>query len=269
MVFDIKSAIAAAKNKSPDMNKGETGGGYEKPAVGFTRCRFVGYFELGKKETTYKGQKKVVESGQLVFELSGPKHPARETDNGKIPHRVTMNVNISLNEKANFFKLFKTLNWEGKASHIAELLGQDYVGEIEWNETEYEGNKFTFVNLVNLRKPFATNPESGDEYRIAVDQPLTPLKLFLWDFATPEMWDAIYIEGEYEEKKDDKGKVTSPARSKNVIQEKIMAALNWRASPVYDYATGKVSKQDSAALDAEMGEAESAAPSADPLAGIA
>ena len=270
MAFDIKSAIAAAKGKGPDMTKGEQGGGFEKPAIGFTRARFVGYFELGKKESMYKGVKKVNNAAELVFELSGPKHAPRETDNGKVPHRVTVNVNLSLNEKANFFKLFKALNWEGKASHIAELLGQDYIGEIEHRESEIDGNKFTFVNLVNIRKPFSTNPETGDEYRIAVDQPLTPLKLFLWDFATPEMWDAIFIEGQYEARTDDKGKEISPAKSKNVIQAKIMKALNWKASPIHDYAMGKVTKEDSADLDAAIGDAEDASPAgADALDGIA
>ena len=273
--FNIRAAIDAAKNKGPDMTQAQTGGGdYELPAEGFVRLRFVGYFETGKRESEWQGKKKVNDTAELVFELSGPKHPPREGEGGvKYPHRVTERVKLSLNEKSNFFKLFTAMNWGGKATHIAELLGNDYVGRIEHNKKKIDGKDFTFVNLRDVRKPFATNPDTGDEYRISVDAPITELKLFLWDFATPEMWDSIFIEGQYDERKNDKGEVTSPARSKNVLQEKIMKALNWKACPIYDYATKTVTKEDAAALDAAVGEVEDApkaAPAADdPMEGVA
>lgn len=274
MAFNIRAAIDAAKNKGPDMTQAQAGGGdFEIAAEGFVRLRFVGYFETGKKESEWQGKKKVNDTAELVFECSGPKHPPRDVDGVKYPIRVTERVKLSLNEKSNFFKLFAAMNWEGKATHIAELLGNDYVGRIEHNKKKIDGKDFTFVNLRDVRKPFATNPETGDEYRISVDAPLTELKLFLWDFATPEMWDSIFIEGQYDERKNDKGEVTSPARSKNVLQEKIMNALNWKACPIYDYATKTVTKEDAAALDAAVGEVEDApkaAPEADdPMEGVA
>lgn len=273
--FNLRAAIDAAKSKGPDMTQAQGGGGdFELPVEGFVRLRFVGYIETGKKETTWQGKKKVNDSADLVFELSGPKHQPRDVDGTKYPQRVTERAKISFNEKSNFFKLFQAMNWEGKATHIAELLGQAYVGRIEHNKKTIDGKEFTFVNLRDIRKPFATNPETGDEYKLEVDAPLTELKLFLWDFATPEMWDALYIEGEYEEKKDDKGNVIRPARSKNVIQEKIMKALNFKASPIYDYAVGKVSSGDAAALDAAVGDvaeahADDEQDDNDPMAGVA
>ena len=274
MAFNIRAAIDAAKNKGPDMTQAQAGGGdFEIAAEGFVRLRFVGYFETGKKESEWQGKKKVNDTAELMFECSGPKHQPREVDGVKYPIRVTERVKLSLNEKSNFFKLFAAMNWEGKATHIAELLGNDYVGRIEHNKKKIDGKDFTFVNIRDVRKPFATNPETGDEYRISVDAPITELKLFLWDFATPEMWDSIFIEGQYDERKNDKGEVTSPARSKNVLQEKIMKALNWKACPIYDYATKTVTKEDAAALDAAVGEVEDApkaAPEADdPMEGVA
>lgn len=268
--FNIKAAIDAAKNKGPDMTQSSGGGGdYELPAAGFTRLRFVGYFETGKKESEWQGKKRVNDSAELVFELSGPKHQPRESDNGKFPIRITTTAKISLNENATFFKLFQSMNWEGKASHIAELLGQDYVAEVEHKLVKGTGGKpdKTFANLVNIRKPFAVNPETGDEYRVNVDQPLTEIKLFLWDFATPEMWDSVFIEGEWEARKDKEGKEIAPARSKNVIQEKIRKALNFKALPIYDYAAGKVSSSDAADLDAAVGGVQESVE--DPLEGVA
>lgn len=258
MAFNMKAAIEAAKGKV-DMTKTTEGGGYELPVEGFVRLRFVGYIETGKKESTWKGQKKINDTAELIFELSGPKHQPRDTDNGKVPLRVTEKVKLSLNEKANFVKLFNAMNWEGKATHIAELLGQPYVGRIEHNKVKGEGGKeFTYVNIRDIRKPFATNPETGDEYRLEVDPPLTEQKLHLWDFCDREMWDSLFIPGEYEEKKNDKGEVISPARSKNVTQEKIMSALNWKAHPMYEQIKGGVTKDDSAALDDAVGESEQA-----------
>lgn len=267
MAYNLRDAVNAAKQKGPNMNQSQGGGGeYEVPAAGFTRLRFVGYFELGKKETEWKGTKKVGDHADLVFELSGPKHAPRETENGKFPIRITVPMKLSLNEKANFFKLFRSMNWEGKADHIAELLGNDFVGEVEHAVVKGEGGKpdRTFANLKNIRKPFATNPETGDDYRIEVAAPLTELKLFLWDFATPEMWDSIFIEGEWDAKKNDKGEEIAPAKSKNVIQEKIKKALNFKALPIYDYAVGAVKKEDAQALDDAVGEAHEAASPRDP-----
>lgn len=271
--FNVRAAIEAAKSKGPDMTQASSGGGdFELPVEGFTRLRFVGYIEKGQKESEYKGQKKINNVVDMIFELSGPKHSPREVDGVKYPYRVTKkNMNLSLNEKSGFFKLFTAMNYDKKATHIAELLGNAFVAEVKHNKTKYDGKDFTHVNLENIRKPYATNPETGDEYEVNVDPPLTELKLFLWDFATPEMWDALFIAGEYEEQKDKDGKVTREARSKNVIQESIMAALNWKGNAVYDYAMKKITKADSEALDDAVGGVEEArAPEgADSLAGIA
>jgi hypothetical protein len=47
------------------------------------------------------------------------------------------------------------------------------------------------------------------------------------------MWDSLFIDGEYPERKDEKtGAVISPAKSKNVIQNKIRSAKNWATSPL-------------------------------------
>jgi hypothetical protein len=270
MGFDVKAAIAQAKKSGPDMTKAQAGGGFELAPEGFARARFVGYFELGKVAGEWKGKPKMNDKVELVFELSGPKHAARDTDSGKVPFRVTKKANLSFNENSVFYKLFKDMNWEGKATHMAELLGESFVCKIKHNVVKGDGGKdFTYVNIEDIARPFGVNVETGDEYRINVDEPLTPLKLYLWNQATPEMWDSLFIEGMFEERKNDKGEVTAPARSKNVIQLRIMKATNWKASPVYEYAMGKVTKEDAAALDAAIGESEDAGGGDDPLEGVA
>jgi hypothetical protein len=255
--FNIKD-VAAAAAKTTDMTKATAGGGdYQPPAVGHPNLRFVGYFELGDHEEKFGVAKgKVKKKVQLVFELSGPKYPARDTDGGKVPVRMSIDMTLSLNEKATFFKTFKAMNdaHGGKATHIAELLGAEFKGTVEHKEKEAQGKKRTYANLVNIRKAEIEDPDSGEMRPVKVDPPLTEIKGFIWDFATPEMWDSIFIPGEYEERKNDKGEVTAPAKSKNVIQLKIASALNFKACPIFDYAKGKIKAEDLAALDAALDE---------------
>ena len=100
MTNKFAAAIAAAKEKGPDMTKAVEGGGeYTPPAAGVTQLRFVAYIEVGKHERTIKGQKKVENRVFLGFELSGPKHPPREDGT---PHVIFVERSLSLNVKAHF-----------------------------------------------------------------------------------------------------------------------------------------------------------------------
>lgn len=284
-LFDVKKAIGQAKAQGPNMTEAKTGGGdYVPPAEGFVRLRFVGYIELGNKETEYKGVKSVKPHAELIFELSGPKHEPKKLDDGTlVPHRITEKVKVSLNEKARFFQLFTEMNYDKDATHIAELLGKPFVGRIEHKKETKGGKEIVYANLRDIRAPFIDNmDDEGNVEKKAVNvaPAITELKLFLWDFATPEMWDSLFIPGEYEARTDKDGKVTQPARTKNVIQKKITEALNWKGCPVYDYANAKMAGDTAtadaaAALDAAMEEGVTtvavpdAANDADDLAGVA
>ena len=271
MAFNAAAAIAAAKAKGPNMTEAQAGGGYEIPvANAAVKLRFVGYYEVGKHESTWQGQTKVADRCELVFEVQGKDYPVRDVDGVKYPVRLTVKNKLSLNENSNFFKMFSAMNYDGKATHIAELLGNDFLGTIEHNKSVIQGKEVTFANLVNVRKPFIDQMSDDGEVtqrRVAIEPAITEVKLFLWDFATPDMWDAIYIPGEYPAVEKD-GKVVRPAKSKNVLQAKIKSALNFKALPIYDYAAGNTTAADSAALDEAVGEVEAESPT-DDLADIA
>lgn len=285
--FDIKAAIAQAATKGPDMTQAQTGGGggYTPPAAGVCLATLIGYIEIGKQKKTYNKQEKVVEQVQLIFELAGGKNAPRELEDGtKLPHRITVTETLSLNEKANFFKLFKKLNYNGEAKHMCQLLGKHWLVNIIHTDNGKDGaERRVYANVRNedgytFRPPvrIVGDELAGDAKEIPIPAPevLSELRLFLWDFPTKPMWDSLYIPGEYEERKDEKtGKVTAPAKSKNVIQEKIKSALNWVGSPMYELL------QEGDGLElGELGETEvdtgTAAPGAgaaagdDPLAGI-
>lgn len=250
MTFDIQAAVAQAAAQSADMNVAQKGGGdYVPPAEGFTRLRFVAYVELGKHEGEFKGKKKTVDEVELVFELSGPKHEPKKMDDGTlIPHRITVQLGKYLNEKAGFFKLFKAMNYEGTAKIFAQLLGKEFTGKVYHRKFKRadgtEGVIATFKNpdsgVIDIRPPFVEDAETSESRRVQVAPAITPLKLFLWDMASKDMWASIFIEGEYEARKNDKGEVTSPAKSKNKWQEKIKAAINFKGSPIANLLEGAV-----------------------------
>ena len=241
-------ARAVAEGK--DMTKAVTGGGgdYAPPAAGLCWLRFVAYVELGKQPGTFQGKPTVKDEVQLVFELSGVKHPPTITDGGeKIPHRVTITIPLSLNEKAHFFKLFGRMNYAGDAQHMVQLLGRPYKGKIV--HRTYKGrdgkDRISAELFDKASGSFTIEPPRYDvvddegevlETKVkVVDPAITPVKAFLWEYSDLVDWANLFIPGEYPERKDEKtGLVTAPAKSKNVLQNNIKRAVNFKGSPVYN-----------------------------------
>ena len=241
------AVINQAKATAVDMTVAQKGGGggeYTPPEAGPTLVRMVGYIELGKHESEYKGQKKTRPEVAMVFELLGKRHPPVEIDGVKYPQRITIRESLSLNEKARFFKLFGIMNWQGKATHMAELLLAPFAATVVHREYVANGEKRVAAELYDraagsytvrpARTPVIdqeTGEETGEYRSIAVPAAIGSEQLFLWDSPDMDQWASIFIAGEYEERKDKDGKVISPARSKNRWQETIKRALNFRGSP--------------------------------------
>lgn len=257
-----------------NMNEASKGGEFTPPAEGLVRLRLVGYIELGKHDKEFKGQKKQVDLVQVVFEASGPKHPPREDGS---PILFSERLTKSTSEKAKFFKLFRRMNPTGSATHMAQLLGKAFIATVHHNTSGEGDNKRTYANLTDaegvwtIKEPFIdnVNPESGDVTRMAiqVDEPKTPIRCFLWDYANKEQWDSLFIDGMWEAKTDDNGKELYPAKSKNVYQNTIKAAHNWQGSPMQEilFAGGEADVPNAETPDRSPDAAGSA--SDDPLEG--
>lgn len=246
------SKIAALTAKAAELSNqtvAQKGGGdYVPPAAGACFVRFVGYVELGIHESEFKGVKKKKAKVALYFEVSGPNHPPREGANGeKFPILLTIEESLSLNEKARFFKLFNRMNHAGKAVHMAQLLGEGYKAEI-FHRTykRSDGSEGVAVELYNKeagsysieapRRPVIDEDSGlavpGQFKAINVPAATVPTRLFLWDQADLDQWGTIFIDGEYEAKPAEEGKAARPAKSKNVIQNKVKSALNFKGSPM-------------------------------------
>lgn len=199
MAFDVSKYQALAAQQGPNMTEATEGGDYTPPAEGMCRLRFVAYVEVGKHTSTFKGETKQADKVQLVFELSGPKHAPQDIDGEKVPYRIAIYENAGknygpLNEKANLYKLFKAMNYDGTATHFAQLLGKDFLGTVVHSK---KGDK-VYASLrsdagYTVRKPFVEDAETGEVKRIVADAPVSPLRLFLWNMADLEQWSSLFI----------------------------------------------------------------------------
>ena len=241
-MIDFKELGAKAAAEGANQTVSKAGGGdYEPPAAGPGTARLVGYIELGKQKGTFKGVATVKEKVVLLFELVGKRHPPVEKEDGtKLPSVIAVEESYSLNEKANFFKLFNRLNYKQDAVHMAQLLGAGFKVEVvhdTWKDKT--GKERVTATLKNTGGYTISPPRKEDEdsesgwVDVAVGPALSPIRCFLWQQADLAQWATLFIDGEYPERKDDKGVVTAPAKSKNVYQNRIKSAVNFQGSPVH------------------------------------
>lgn len=241
----IQAAVAAVAAVSQDETVAQSfgGGDYEPPAEGICFARFVGYVETGKHEgRPYQGRAaKVTDEVQVIFELGGKKHAPRELDDGtKLPHRITIKLNKSLSERATYFKLFKQLNYNGTAKVMPELLGQGYIARVyhktvvgqDGKERVYAGLRDPDTGAFSFKPPVKEDVETGESVPLKVPEALSEFRFFSFGAPSLEQWANVYIDGEYPERTDDNGKVIAPAKSKNVFQDRIKAALNFEGSAI-------------------------------------
>jgi hypothetical protein len=281
---DILAGINETIATSANMNEAGKGGGgeYVPPAAGPCQLRLIGYIETGLHADEYDGKPKNTYEVQLIWELSGPNHQPKVLEDGtKLPHRMTMFLSAAqggyhapLNEKATLYKLFKRLNYDGKATHFAQLVGKGFLGTVI-HKPGADGKPRAYLkgpDGITVQPPRFVNPIDGTTVDVNVAPPVSELRVFLWNAQGPAlkaMWDSLHIGGSYPAQDG------RPAKSKNVLQNKIKEALNFKASPIFQYlqtsgydltlgeAVGNVSTTDAGAAAPAA-----TARAADPLADV-
>lgn len=243
-VDPVQAAIQAAIDKAAsqsDQGVATKGGDYEPPKAGLSVLTLIGYVEIGVHKHDIPNKPSYESNDvQLIFELNGGANKAVEVDGKLIAKRITVTEKLSQNEKAHYFKIFNSMNYDKQCTHGAQLVGRHFLGDVFVTEGK-DGNSYAGLkgpNGYTIRAPFVIKGDPLDpenQQKVTVPAPARAQadnKVFLWDYANQEMWDALYIDGEYEAKVDAKTGKEFPARSKNVIQNKIKAALNWTGSPM-------------------------------------
>lgn len=287
MTYDLSAIINQAADESVDLSEASAGGGgYTPPAPGTCIATLIGYIELGRRlKTGYKGAAdKRVRQAEWIFELAGGANPHVETENGKVAKRITVKTWLpepgkQASDKSGFYKLFSALNHaKDPAIKIpAQLIGK-HVKVIVSNETfESKGETITYASIGNAQDGFRITPAqidiadettgmpTGQVKIIPKPEVISEIRVFLWDYANKAMWDALFIDGEYEAVEAKDGKPARPAKSKNVIQLKLKEALDWVGSPIQQIlaAGGELDTSDLAASSDDLGVAGE-----DPLAGM-
>lgn len=214
---ELQALANQAAEVGPDMTEAVTGGTARLLPAGYAFGRLVEYVELGKQPQEFNGKaKEPALEVQLGFALWGAGY---QNDDGTPYIMRLYPFAISRNEKARAFKLFKLLNWRGTAKSFAQLLSQAFLIKI-MHEPKSKTDA-TVVSRIALdgflppldpvtQAPYAIPEATDDLYR-----------LFLWDFPTKNGWDALYVDGKYDD-----------GKSKNRVQESILAALDFHGSPL-------------------------------------
>lgn len=245
-----------------DLNESVSGGGdFAPPAEGAVRLRFISYLELGTHTNEFKGKAKSAAKAQFTFELSGPKHPGRTSEDGTFyPDLITFMESISRNEKANYFKLFKKMasGYEG-VKNFPALLGKAFLGRVYHSEyAKRDGSKGVSARLRNEDGysigPVTFENPAGELVTVAVNEATQPITWFLWDYPDLENWDELYVDGTWDD-----------GASKNKVQDKIKSSDNWIGSPIYNALIEAGRKEEVAAVKAAPRGAKPAAEQADPL----
>lgn len=227
----IKALGEAVAATGKDLNIQTSGEGYEPPAAGPTRLRFVSYVELGvhtKKSKLYGDKTKPM--ARFTFELSGPLHPAKEIEGKKYPHLISFEEPIGTGAKNNYSKLFKLMAAEyPDVKNFVQLLGKAFRGTVFHREYKVGDQTRIAAELKSKESGYSikglnyVDEETGQPKVAKVDAPLGDIQAFVWDEGDDlDFWDSLYIAGQY----DDGG-------TKNKIQEKIKRAENFVGSPVY------------------------------------
>lgn len=255
----IQAAAAAAAATAVDMNEATSGGGGRLVPAGAYVGRLCEYIDLGVQPQEYQGKAKDpapnIRLGVAIF-YSDPEKPQDPS-----PYVIrSSDMSISRNEKAGTFKAFAALNYkrDPNIKHFAQFIGQPFIFHVDVKKSKTSGREYNTIAwdktgpaIDALSKQPYQVPELGDEF----------YRVFLWDYPTKEDWDALYIEG-----------TNQDGKSKNFIQETILAALNYQGSPLQLLLEGgeALNQAPQAAAPAPQGVAPAApaiaAPAAAPAA---
>lgn len=205
-----------------DMTEENTGGGGGLMPEGYAMARMVTYIELGNHTQVVQGETKPpADLIKIGFKLFGG------TDNCYDGRFIsTFDLSLSNNTKANAKKLFNRLNWAGDIKHFAQALGRAYLVPITIAKSKTTGKESNRINLDGILPPMDTiskAPYPVPEVTVA------DLKYFFFDKPTKETWDALFVEGSYDD-----------GNSKNRIQEQIMTANNFPGSALEQLISGVV-----------------------------
>lgn len=205
-----------------DMTQTSAAGSNELMPEGFAMARLVTYIELGTQPQEFGGKAKApAPEVKLGFKLFGGPDNCYE---GRF--LKTFDLAMSNYGNAGAKKLFDKLNWQGNMKHFAQALGKAFLVPVVISTNKTTQKQSNRIKLDGILPPI--DPISKVSYPIP-EVTADDLRYFFFDKPTKETWDALFVEGTW----DDGG-------SKNKDQEKILTALNYPGSALEQLLSGVV-----------------------------
>mgnify|MGYP001096590464 CR=1 FL=1 len=232
----IADDIAATQTNA---NETVEGGSIDRiPPKGLARLRFTGYIEAGKAKKSFKGEEKVEDRVLLIFELSGKNYEPHVTEDGeKIPYRITVRLNKSNHEKALYPKVFRAMNYDGKATSFVQLLGQPFLANVgHFTYKDKEGKDKTTANFrdeagnLTIRAPRVETLDEDGEIKVVpvkVDAAISPQRCLVWNSKQEwlgQMWESLRIPG---------------AEDGGYFHKMVKEAINFEGSAIEEYLATK------------------------------
>jgi hypothetical protein len=281
MSYDILAEAAAASQYEDQSETKSFSEGFTIAAEGPCPGRMVSYIEYGRFPGEWKGKAKENEEVFIEFELSGPKHEPIKTEDGRIiPTTIGIYINKSLGEKAGFTKLFKTMNYDGKAKHFADFLNKTFLLRVTHNEVGTGENKKTYANLRDatgawgISNPTFEHPVTNEKVTVEAAPRISPIRYYNFGNPSKGQWDSIFIDGVSKPRTDKDGNEIEPGKSRNRHQLKIMQGMTFKGSPAEDFAKGldalpfDVDAPERSEENKQASVEQKAGASNDPLAGL-
>lgn len=228
-IAQMKAMADQAAATGVDMTVATKGGGGARllPA-GYAYAQLVEYIEFGMQPQEFAGKAKPpameIQLGFALFN-TGDRQYANDDGTPYVirPYRFALGTN----EKSRAFKCFAKMNWRNQAKHFAQLLGDKFLVKIvHESKSKTDASIVSRIDLDGTLAP--VDAASGAAYPIP-DAPNDLFRMFLWDYPSKEAWDALFIEGTFDD-----------GKSKNMLQELCMAATNFDGSPLQQMLMGGV-----------------------------
>lgn len=220
-VQEILALANEVAEQSHDMNIAVKGGGGARLLPeGYAYCRLVEYIEFGMQPQEFNGKAKdPAMEFQLGFALYDTADRKYQNEDGS-PYIIRpYSMAMSANEKARSYLLFKALNWQGKFRHFGQLLTQPFLAKIVHEaKSKTDAKIVSRLDLKGFLPPL--DAVSGMPLPVPEARP-EDVKAFFWHAPDKATFDSFYQEGKWDD-----------GRSKNVIQETMLAATDFAGSPL-------------------------------------
>lgn len=179
-------------------------------AAGKCALRFIGYIETGTKSTPANGKipAKTNDNILLQFEVVTPRHTVEKTDDKGESYivRDTMTVRLKRgsNPKSAFMNFFKRMDYGRGKTHMTQMLGEAFVGEILHTKDDKGDIKYANLHdgeagIYTIGAPVVIDPMTNESTKLAIPEAKNPLRCFLWNNANQAMWDSLYYKADKSE----------------------------------------------------------------------